>query len=285
MSRSSRRTLRTPLTVALVVAVALAATAAWVLVDRGTDDAASVASQDLGAGDLSDADVVTSGGPTTPTTAEPTSTTAAPPTTTTAAPTTTTTAPPAPPPPPKFQRGDEGADVLAIQVRLVELGYWLPAADGSYGFLTSQAVMAFQKYEGLSRDGIAGPQTLAALETAGSATPRNPGGSHVEIDLERQVMFVVRDGSSLTFNTSTGRSGWRTPAGEFTVSREIDGMRHAELGDLWRPKYFNGGIAMHGSGSIPGHAASHGCARLANGAIDFIWDTGLVPKGTPVSVY
>ena len=31
----------------------------------------------------------------------------------------------------------------------------------------------------------------------------------LEIDLERQVMFVVRDGASLTFNTSTGRSGWR----------------------------------------------------------------------------
>ena len=283
MTRPSRRSLPTGLTVALVVAVVLAAAAAWVLVDRRGDDEASVASQDVGSGDSPGAAVATSGAPTTPTTAEPVSTTAEP-VSTTAAPT-TTTAPPAPPPPPKFQRGDEGPEVLAIQVRLVELGYWLPAADSSYGFLTSQAVMAFQKYEGLSRDGIAGPQTLAALETAGSATPRNLAGSHVEIDLARQVMFVVRDGTSLTFNTSTGRSGWRTPAGEFAVSREIDGMRHAELGDLWRPKYFNSGIAMHGSGSIPGHAASHGCARLSNGAIDFIWDTGLVPKGTAVSVY
>ena len=42
---------------------------------------------------------------------------------------------------------------------------------------------------------------------------------------------------------------------------------------------------MHGSGSIPGQPASHGCARLSNAAIDFIWDFGLVPKGTPVSVY
>ncbi|HUW03934.1 MAG TPA: L,D-transpeptidase family protein [Acidimicrobiales bacterium] len=261
--------MRIAVVTALAAAVVIAA-GALVFVDRSDGDEAAVGSEDTST-------------PPEPSTIEPTTTTTAAPTTTTAAPTTTTTE--APPPPPKFGRGDEGSEVLAIQVRLVELGYWLPAADGAYGFLTSQAVMAFQKVEGLARDGIAGPQTLAALDTAGSATPRDPNGSHVEIDLERQVMFVVRDGASLAFNTSTGRSGWRTPAGEFTMTREIDGMREAELGDLWRPKYFNGGIAMHGSGSIPGQPASHGCTRLSNAAIDFIWDSGLVPIGTHVSVY
>ena len=274
MTSSPSRSLRVVIVSALAAAVVIAGVA-LLLADRSDGDQAAVGSEDTST-------------PLEPSTVEPTttalSTTVAP--TTTAPPTTTTTeAPPPPPPPPKFQRGDEGQEVLAIQVRLVELGYFLPSADGAYGFLTSQAVMAFQKYEGLARDGIAGPLTLAALDTAGSATPRNPNGSHVEIDLERQVMFVVRDGGSLAFNTSTGRSGWRTPAGEFAVTREIDGMRHAELGDLWRPKYFNGGIALHGSGSIPGQPASHGCARLSNAAIDFIWDVGLVPKGTPVSVY
>ena len=36
-------------------------------------------------------------------------------------------------------------------------------------------------------------------------------------------------------------------------------MRRAPLGDLWRPKYFRGGIAIHGAASIPGPA---GVARL-----------------------
>lgn len=220
-----------------------------------------------------------------------TSTTTQPPTTT-APPTTPppTTAPPttAPPttvpPPPSYRRGDAGAEVVALQQRLIDLGFWLPAADGTYGSITAQAVMAFQKANGLARDGIAGPVTLVALDTASPTTARE-AGDHIEIDLERQLMFVVRGGVTRVFNTSTGRSGWRTPPGRFTITRQIDGMRKAPLGDLWRPKYFNGGIALHGSRHIPGHPASHGCARLHNAAIDHIWAAGLAPVGTPVWVY
>ncbi len=66
--------------------------------------------------------------------------------------------------------------------------------------------------------------------------------------------------------------------------REIDGVRRAPLGDLYRPKYFHGGVAVHGSPSIPGYPASHGCARLSNPAMDLLWDSGLVELGTSVRV-
>ena len=214
---------------------------------------------------------------TAPTTVAPT--TAAP---TTVPPTTTTTAP-LPPPPPSYRTGDSGPEVAAIQQRLLELNFWVPAADGNYGAVTAQAVMAFQKSAGLSRDGVAGPNTLAALATAAPVWAVE-GGDHIEIDLERQLMFVVHGGRTYVFNTSTGRSGWRTPPGRFTITREIDGVRRAELGDLYRPKYFNGGIALHGAPSIPGYPASHGCARLHNAVADLIWDLGLAPIGTPVWV-
>ena len=220
---------------------------------------------------------------TAPTTAPPTTeapTTTTPPTT--AAP--TTTAPPAPPPPPSYRRGDSGPEVAALQQRLIDLTFGLPAADGNYGSMTSQAVMAFQKFAGLGRDGVAGPNTLAALQAAVPAGPRE-GGDHIEVDLERQVMMLVRGDRVFVFNTSTGRSGWRTPPGRFTITREIDGMRHAELGDLYRPKYFNGGIALHGSPSIPAQPASHGCTRLHNAVVDHIWGHDLAPVGTPVWVY
>lgn len=216
--------------------------------------------------------------------AEPTTTTA--PTTTTTSTTqpppttTTTTAPPAP----SYRLGDEGPAVLAMQQRLVDLGFWLPAADGRFGAVTAQAVMAFQKSAGLGRDGIAGPRTLAALDTAVPVTAREPG-DHIEIDLARQLMIIVRHGETRVFNTSTGREGWRTPTGRFTITREIDGMRRAPLGDLYRPKYFNQGIALHGSPSIPGHPASHGCTRLHDDAVDFIWSADQAPIGTPVWVY
>jgi hypothetical protein len=160
----------------------------------------------------------------------------------------------------------------------------LPGADGNYGSVTAQAVMAFQKFAGLSRDGIAGPATLAALDTSPPAGPLE-GGDHIEVDLERQLMFIVRGGTSYVFNTSTGTSGWRTPPGRFEITRAIDGIRRAPLGDLYRPRYFNGGIALHGSPSIPAYPASHGCTRLHNAAVDFIWANDLAPVGTPVWVY
>ena len=261
----------------LIGTAALVIVATAVLALRSFDVASDTSA--LGDGPPTSLGTDTTGSSTTapPTTAAPT--TAAP---TTVPPTTTTTAP-LPPPPPSYRTGDSGPEVAAIQQRLLELNFWVPAADGTYGAVTAQAVMAFQKSVGLSRDGVAGPNTLAALATAAPVWAVE-GGDHIEIDLERQLLFVVRGDRTYVFNTSTGRAGWRTPAGRFTITREIDGVRKAELGDLYRPKYFNGGIALHGAPSIPGYPASHGCARLHNAVADLIWDHGLAPIGTPVWV-
>ncbi len=62
--------------------------------------------------------------------------------------------------------------LLAAQRRLVSLGYLLPAdADGLDGPQTQTAFLAFQKWEGLPRDGVLGPQTLARLQTATRPRP------------------------------------------------------------------------------------------------------------------
>jgi hypothetical protein len=223
----------------------------------------------------------------------PTSTTQ--PSTTTTAPTTTTTLPPAADG--TLELGESGPEVAALQARLDELGYWHGGNDGRYGQLTRQAVMAFQKAEGLSRDGTAGPATQAALASAGRPAPREASGSHLEIDLARQVLLVVEGGQTRwVLNTSTGNGeayahpgGGRgvavTPTGRFAIEREIDGLREAPLGTLYRPKYFTGGIAIHGSGSIPATPASHGCARVTNSAMDLLWSSGVTRLGTPVLVY
>ena len=197
-------------------------------------------------------------------------------------------------------RGDTGPVVVAIQNRLTELGYWMGRADGTFGFLTSQAIMAFQKYEGLPRTGEADAVTRERLEAATRPVPRvtTRSGRWVEIDKTRQVMmFIVNGHVEWTMNTSTGTETYytrpdgsrgfaHTPEGWFTFSRQIDGMREAELGRMWRPKYFtSAGHAIHGSGSIPAHPASQGCARLSTPAIDFVWAAGLAPLGTPLFVY
>lgn len=196
----------------------------------------------------------------------------------------------------QLTRGDAGSEVEYVQRRLTELGYWLGDIDGQYGTLTTQAVMAFEKVNGLKRDGVIDDRVRALLDTAERPKARTAHAYAVEVDKARQVVLVTRYGRvEWVFNTSTGtetyytyegkRSLATTPKGTFKVSRQIDGMRDAPLGKLWRPKYFNGGIALHGSTSVPAYPASHGCVRLTYAAIDWMWDNDIIPIGTTVVVY
>lgn len=215
---------------------------------------------------------------------------------------TTTTAPPPPPPEVpladgRLEPGETGQDVVLLQLRLAELGYRPGPADGSYGGATSSAVLAFQKREGLGRDGIAGPEVLDRLGAPQGAGPRDPGGGrHLEIDLDRQIgFFVADDGAVTTINVSTGngasyvnpktrvRSVAVTPTGSFRVYRRIDGTEKAPLGTLYRPAYFKGGWAVHGSTSVPAYPASHGCVRTSYADQDWLFPQ--LPIGTPVVVY
>jgi peptidoglycan hydrolase-like protein with peptidoglycan-binding domain len=187
--------------------------------------------------------------------------------------------------------------VALLQLRLAELGYRPGNGDGHYGAATASAVMAFQKREGLARDGIAGSEVLGRLANPTGAGARNPSGPrHLEIDLDRQIgLFVADDGTTTTINISSGngasyvnpktkvRSRAITPIGEFAVYRKVDGTEKAPLGTLYRPAYFKGGWAVHGSPSVPGYPASHGCVRTANADQDWLFPQ--LVKGTPVIIY
>jgi peptidoglycan L-alanyl-D-glutamate endopeptidase CwlK len=59
--------------------------------------------------------------------------------------------------------GSAGPDVAALQDHLRELGFSPGTTDGIFGPSTFEAVIAFQRREGLLPDGIAGPRTAAAL--------------------------------------------------------------------------------------------------------------------------
>ncbi len=192
--------------------------------------------------------------------------------------------------------GDDGPEVRALQEKLQSLGFWVGSTDGNYGLTTTQAVMAVQKAAGLKKDGVMGSQTRKALERGVSVSPKSTSGRWIEIDKSRQLAMVVDNGDiRAILNTSTG-SGERytsegrtsvanTPSGKFEIFRQVDALDKAPLGELWRPKYFNGGIAIHGAESVPAYAASHGCARVSNPAINWIWSTGQAPIGTNVWVY
>ena len=199
--------------------------------------------------------------------------------------------------------GDEAA---RVQNRLIELGFWVQSADGDYGLTTRQAVMAFQKYMGFNEpDGKVDEQTATALSNMDlRPVARANSGTLVEIDKDKQVLFFVIDGKTeWVLNVSTGngesyeendqntpgeiiRGVSLTPSGLHAVNRERpEGWWEGDLGEIYRPKYFVGGVAVHGSNSIPNYPASHGCVRVSVPAMDWVWDSGIMPLDTPVWVH
>jgi len=68
--------------------------------------------------------------------------------------------------------GSTGSEVKAIQERLKERGLYHGSIDGIYGSQTEQAVKRFQKQQGLTADGIAGPLTLKKLDISIGQIPQ-----------------------------------------------------------------------------------------------------------------
>lgn len=197
-----------------------------------------------------------------------------------------------------IEYGEVSDRVGALQQRLQDLGYFVTAVDNAYGGETQQAVFALQKAGGLYRDGVVGDATKAAADDGVVPQAQTSSGKVLEIDINRQLVLAVEDGQVVkVINASSGNGETYeakgntytayTPRGSFAVYREENRMYSSslELGDMWRPKFFTGGIAVHGSASVPAFPASHGCVRVSNSAMDWIWDTWGAPSGTPVVVY
>ncbi|NYH52846.1 MULTISPECIES: L,D-transpeptidase family protein [Nocardiopsis] len=197
---------------------------------------------------------------------------------------------------PELRQGSTGPGVASVQERLTELGYWIDGVDGRFGPLTEQAVVALQKAAGIARDGVVGPDTRSALAEGVRPKARTSSGDLLEIDLERQLLLVVSDGEvERVISTSTG-SGRpyeasdgteriaTTPTGTYTVFRGVDAWDPGPYGALYRPKYFNGGIAVHGYPVVPPQPASHGCARVSMAAMDWLWESGNIDVHTTVLV-
>jgi peptidoglycan hydrolase-like protein with peptidoglycan-binding domain len=175
--------------------------------------------------------------------------------------------------------------VRKLQEKLVSLGYSPGAVDGSYSAQTRHAVIAFQKVNGLARDGIAGPKTLAAIESPATITARHPG-DHIEVSKAHQVLLIVEGGVvERIINASTGKKGFTTPAiasavdwkaGKYYESKKYGGTM------VWS-SFFYGGIAVHGFGSVPSYPASHGCIRVPIPDSKYVYDK--MPVRSMVYVY
>lgn len=186
---------------------------------------------------------------------------------------------------PVLRQGSRGSAVTYLQRRLATLRYDVGPIDGVFGYSTYHGVVAFQKVNGLVRDGIVGPQTWAALSRPVIPRPKYWHSSNgLEANLTKQVLYLTRQGAIIRIlDASSGKASTPTPTGNFKVTRRIDGWRESSLGLLWRPNYFYYGYAVHGSTSVPAYPASHGCVRVTIPAMNRLWSQ--IGVGTPVHIY
>ena len=187
------------------------------------------------------------------------------------------------------------AEILEAEQRLAALGYWTGAIDRKFDSGSRHALIAFQKVEGRKRSGKLTIEELEALRTAVRPLAKYTGAAHVEIDLQRQVLFLVNDEGLVTHivPVCTGNEKSymdhgevhraHTPRGRFKVQRKISGVRISSLGFLYYPNYIHAGIAIHGSWAMKAYPDSHGCIRIPMSvAKEF---SRLLPLGMEVVVF
>jgi peptidoglycan hydrolase-like protein with peptidoglycan-binding domain len=183
--------------------------------------------------------------------------------------------------------GPAPVHVIGVQKRLQELRY-LPAdgASGTWDDRTRHAVIAFQGWQGLARDGIVGPQTIAALEASGPPRPSTGGSaSRIEVHRAKGVVLLI-EGSQVirAVHSSAGAPGYETPTGSYSVFRKERNSWSVPY-QVWLPyaSYFNAGIALHGYADVPAHPASHGCVRVPTSEAPSVYEFAAV--GTQVTVF
>ena len=166
-------------------------------------------------------------------------------------------------------------------------GYDIRRADGRVDRFSVWAIMAFEKVAWRSRSAGNGSFTNAEWRRM-VARPRykvrrtDLPGDHVEINIARQLIVLVRNGKARYFaHTSTGKPSTPTVRGTFSVYEKRP--YYQPWNDMYKAIFFYGGYAMHGYPSVPTYPASHGCTRTYNGNQDWLYPK--ISMGERVAVY
>jgi hypothetical protein len=232
-------------------------------------------------------------------------TTTQPATTTSSSTTTTTTTIPNPPPeplalppvPPGGLRYGMRSDVVAAyELRLKQLHFDPGEIDGYFDGAMVYAVHTAAKILGATPRGVIDDNLRFGLSVFQWPESMVADGERdrVEVSLDRQYMTVYQDNRIVLFTTVSTGSGKvfcgghdgcqyaTTPPGRFTLKYFVNGWRTGSLGRMYKPFYFNGGIAVHGYPTVPTEPASHGCVRIPMAIAEY-WHT-LVHKEEPIYV-
>ena len=100
-----------------------------------------------------------------------------------------------------YRQGPTGEQVRTIQTKLKNWGYYDGAVDGIFGSGTAEAVRYFQRKNGLTADGIAGPATLKAL---GMSTGGGGSGQESTVELLARVISAEARGEPYSGQVAVG---------------------------------------------------------------------------------
>jgi hypothetical protein len=182
---------------------------------------------------------------------------------------------------------EPGRSPRALEQRLDDLGFLpAPSGRGDAAERLSIGVLGFEKWAGLTRDGLLTREVGDRILRAVRPEPflRRGPGRRIEVLLGRQVALLIEnDRVDRVVHVSTGGPGTSTPSGSFRVSRK-ERYSWSVPFKVWMPwaSYFTGGIAFHEYAYVPAWAASHGCVRVNR--LDAVGLYAFAVSGTPVDV-
>ncbi len=215
-----------------------------------------------------------------------------------------------------LSKGMTGDDVRRVQQRLKDLHFDPGPVDGEYGNNTRSAVWAFEKLVlKVPRSEATGeitPESWALMEGPVAVGPRrvNLGETHMEVYLPEQVAIVFKNDAPVLITHISSGTGEEfrevvtidpgeegnikgtepikkgiigiatTTGGTFTFDRRFkagEDWKEGKLGRMYKPVYFNYGLAVHGAGNVPLEPASHGCVRIPMHIAEYFPD--LVKRG------
>lgn len=102
--------------------------------------------------------------------------------------------------------GSRGEQVKTVQTKLKRWGYYNGSVDGVYGWRTREAVVKFQRKNGLRADGVVGSATAKALgmRVAAAATRGGGGARENEVYTLAQCIHGEARGESYTGQVAVG---------------------------------------------------------------------------------
>ena len=134
-----------------------------------------------------------------------------------------------------LRRGYTGDDVITVQQRLKELGYYTGSIDGVYGSGSIAAATAFQKNNGLKVDGLTGPEHYAACfpargqlgVAAGSSGSSSSSGAYVKLksgDKGTEVKKLQQALKDLGYNVSADGTYGPITVAAVTAFQKLNGL-------------------------------------------------------------